>query len=196
MCAFGRLAVIQQSDMFVKMCFPFLSIEKLLNPRGSSKRRIAQAERTIPRAGKGFIVDKRVALDGKRFRPFQVAFAVIVPFVLADNSLTTVEAQLGKPVAGHELLFVAAIDVPSSLCGRFAMGKNLVSRLTCTQGMKRGRGSRTYQASACGLSSGMCISSALSSGGRELRRPVDKARSCHEGWIDLRRYGSKRQERD
>ena len=122
--------------MFVKMCLPFLSVEKLLNPRGSWKRRIAQAERTIPRAGKGSTVDERIALDGKRFRPFQVAFAVIVPFVLTDNPLTAVEAQLGKPVASHELLFVAAVDVPLSLCGRFAMGTYPVSRLTCTQGTK------------------------------------------------------------
>lgn len=48
---------------------------------------------------------------------------MIVPFVLADNPLTAVEAQLGKAIAGHEFLFVAAIDVPPSLGGRFAVGK-------------------------------------------------------------------------
>lgn len=28
MYAFGRLAIVQQSDMFVKMCFPFLSVDE------------------------------------------------------------------------------------------------------------------------------------------------------------------------
>ncbi len=48
---------------------------------------------------------------------------VIIPFILADNPLTAVEAQLGKAVAGHEFLFVAAVYVPPSLSGRFAIGK-------------------------------------------------------------------------
>ena len=105
------------------MRFPFLSVKKLLHPRGSWKHRISQAERAIPRAGKGSAVDKRIALDGKCFRPLQVDFTVIVPFILADNPLTAFEAQLGKAIAGHEFLLVAAIDVPSSLGGRFAVGK-------------------------------------------------------------------------
>ena len=109
--------------MFVKMCFPFLSVEKLLHPRGSWKRRIFQAERAISRAGEGSAVDERIALDGKRVRPSQVEFAVIVPALLADNPLTAVETQLGKAVPGYELLLVAAIDMPPSLDGRFAMGK-------------------------------------------------------------------------
>jgi len=52
-----------------------------------------------------------------------VDLTVIVPGILADNPLTTVEAQLGKAVASHEFLFVAAVYVPPSLGGRFAMGK-------------------------------------------------------------------------
>ena len=50
-------------------------------------------------------------------------FVVIVLFVLADNPLTAVEAQLGKAIASYEFLFIAAIDIPLSLGGRFAVGK-------------------------------------------------------------------------
>ena len=63
MYAFGRLAIVQRSDVSVKMCFPFLSVEKLMHPRGSWKRRNAQAERTVPWAGKGSAVEKRIAFD-------------------------------------------------------------------------------------------------------------------------------------
>lgn len=122
MWAFSLLASVQQLGVSVKMFLPFFSVEELLHPRGRWKRRISQAERAIPRAGEGSAVDERVALDGECFRLRQVNFAVIVPFVLANNPLTAVEAQLGKAVAGYETLFVAAIDVPPPLGGRSTTG--------------------------------------------------------------------------
>ena len=121
---------------------------------------------------------------------------MIVPFILAHNLLTILEAQLGKPKAGHELLFIAAIDISLSFYGRFTIGESLVSRLTYTQRIKRVRGPHTYQAPAYSLLSGTYISPALSPGGRELRRPVNKGRLYYGGRIDLRRYGSERLGRD
>ena len=41
MRAVGRLTIVQQSDISVKIYFLFLSVEKLLYPRRSWKRRIA-----------------------------------------------------------------------------------------------------------------------------------------------------------
>jgi hypothetical protein len=123
MCAFSRFATVKHLDVSVNMCFPFFSVEELLHPRGSWKSYISQAERAISRAGEGSAIDERIALDGKRFRPPQVDFTVIVLFILAHNPLTAVEAQLGKAVAIHEFLFIAAVYVPPSLGCRFAIGK-------------------------------------------------------------------------
>ena len=123
MCASGRFTTVKHLDVSVNMCFPFFSVEKLLNPRGSWKCRISQAERAVSRAGKGSTVDERIALDGKRFRPPQVHLTVIIPGILAHNPLTAVKAQLGEAAASHEFLFVAAVDMSPSLGGRFPMGK-------------------------------------------------------------------------
>ena len=90
-CAFYRFVTVQQIDVPVKMCFPFLPVKELLHTRGSWKRHIPQAERAIPRAGEGSAVDEGIALDGKRVRPSQVEFAVIVPVLLADNPLIVVK---------------------------------------------------------------------------------------------------------
>ena len=123
MCAFGHFATVKHLDRSVNMCLPFLSVEELLHSCGSWKCRISQAEGVVSRAGEGSAVDERITLDGKRFRPPQVDLTVIVPYIPADNPLTAVDAQLGKAVAGHELLFVAAVYVPPPLGGRFAMGQ-------------------------------------------------------------------------
>ena len=50
-----------------------------------------------------------------------------VPFILAENPFTAVEAQLGKAAGGREFLFVAAVDVPPSLRRRFAIGTEIGS---------------------------------------------------------------------
>ena len=134
MCAFSRFASVQQFDVSVKMCFPFLSVEKLLHPRRSRKRLIPQAERAIPRAGKGSAVDERIALDGKRFRPPQVVLTVTVPFVFTEDPFTAVEAQLGEAAGSHEFLFVAAIDVSPSLGRWFAVGTDTGQPLAMQKG--------------------------------------------------------------
>ncbi len=123
MCAFDRFATVKHLDMSVNMCLPFFSIEELLHSCGSWECRISQAEGTVFRAGENFVVDERIALNEKRFRSPHVDLTVIVPCILADNSLTAVEAQLGKVVADHKLLFVAAVYVSPPLDGRFAMGQ-------------------------------------------------------------------------
>ena len=123
MWAFGGFAAVQLLDVVVDMSSPSFSVDELIHPCGGGKRRITQTERAIPGAGECSAVDEGIALNGKRFRPPQVVFTVIVPLVPAENPLITVEAQLGKAVGGQEFLFVAAIDVPPSLGRRFAMGK-------------------------------------------------------------------------
>ena len=80
------------------------------------------AERATSGAG-GSGVNERIALDGKRFRPSQVHLTVIVPFILADNLHTAVEAQLSKAVVGHDFLFVAAVYMPSPLGGQFTVAQ-------------------------------------------------------------------------
>jgi len=123
MGAFGRFAIVQPLDVSIDMCFPFFSVEELLHPCRSWKCSIPQTERAIPRAGKGSAVDKRIALNGKHFRPLQVVLTVMVSFIFAENPFTAIEAQLSKATGGHESLFVAAIDVSPSLGRRLAMGK-------------------------------------------------------------------------
>lgn len=122
MCAFDRFAVVQLLDMSVDMSFSLLSVEELLHPCESRKRLIPQTERAISRAGKDSAVDERIALNGKRFRPPQVILTVMISFIFAKDPFAAGEAQLGKAASDHELLFVAAIDVSSSLGRRFAVG--------------------------------------------------------------------------
>lgn len=48
---------------------------------------------------------------------------MIVLNILAHNSLIAVKAQLDEVVASHEFLFVAVVDMSSSLDDRFSMRK-------------------------------------------------------------------------
>ena len=102
------------------MAFPSVPVEELLHPGGGRKGFVPQTEGAIPRTGESSAVDEGIALDGKRFWPPQVALAVTVPFVFAEDPFTAVEAQLGKAVNSYELLFLAAIDMSLPLGGWFA----------------------------------------------------------------------------
>ena len=164
--------IVQLFDMPVDMTFPLFSVEELLHPCGSGKRVITQTERAIPRAGEGSAVDKRIALDGKRFPLPQVVLAVPLPFVFAEDPFTAVEAQLGKAVGGHEFLFVATVNVSPSLGRWFAMKTDTGQPLCNLQ--KGGRTRRTDRDPAYGSDSGNCTSPAPDLVGKELRRPVDR----------------------
>lgn len=191
MRARGRLTIVESQDVAVDVGFPSFPVEELLHPCGGRKSFIPQTERAIPGAGEGSAVDEGIALDGKRFRPPQVALAVTVPFIFAEDPFAAVEAQLRKAVDGHEFLFVAAIDVSPSLGRWFAVGQ-IISRLVY---VKRERRRRTDRAPTYNLLSGSCIFPAPDPGGMGLRNLVDRERSCPGGRIDLPRYGSERRER-
>ena len=92
MWAFESFATAQPLDVSVDVCFPFFSVEEVLHPCRGWKGSIPHAEEALSRAGEGSAVDERIALDGKRFRPPQVHFTVIVPGILAHNPLTAVKA--------------------------------------------------------------------------------------------------------
>jgi len=121
MGAFGCFAIVQPLNVSVDMCFSFFSIKELLHLCGSWECIIPQTERAILRAGESSAVNKRIALNEKRFRPLQVILTVKVSLILAENSFTAVEAQLNKAAGDHEFLFVAAVDVSSSLHHWFAI---------------------------------------------------------------------------
>jgi hypothetical protein len=68
---------------------------------------------------------------------------VMVSFIFVENSFTAIEAQLSKVADDHESLFVAAIDVSSSLDRRLAMGKERGQQLASFVKNAHGRGNIT-----------------------------------------------------
>ena len=91
MWARGRFTIVEPLNVAVDMVFPSFPVEELLHPGGSRKDFVPQTERAIPRAGKSSAVDEGIALDGKRFRPPQVALVVTIPLIFAKDPFTAVE---------------------------------------------------------------------------------------------------------
>jgi hypothetical protein len=96
------------------MNLPGFPIKNLIHPLAGQQNWIVQTSGTVPSGGKRPTIDQRVTLEWKRLGGIEVGLAVLLPFELANDPLTTKETQLGRAVILGKVLFVARIDMPPS----------------------------------------------------------------------------------
>lgn len=117
---------MQPLDMLIDMAFLSFSVNKLVHPCCCWERRIFETKRAVPGAGEGTALDEKVALDDKGFPTSANDPDSDPPICPCPGSTSHSQNRARQSYSWLKFLSIAAIDVPPSLGGEFAIGRRLL----------------------------------------------------------------------